>query len=196
MFLRKVAGLVLAVALILGISVLAGCTAAVDKSEVQQRANPVKEMHREIAKAQALEKNRPEWYSYEDALVKARQEGKFVMVDFYAAWCKWCKQLDSDTYTDPKVVEALKAGFVPVKIDAEAGKPVVHEMRQMTMNELAESYEVKSYPSIWFLDKDGKKAKLLSGYLPPDSFLVYLQYIKSGRYKDMEFEDYVKKGLY
>lgn len=190
MFFRKLAGCVLAV------SLLSGCAAAVDKSEVEQKDNPVKELHQEIVKTQALEKNRPEWYSYEDALVKARKEGKFVMVDFYAAWDKWGKKLDSETFTDPKVLDAIKAGFVPVKINAESDNPVVHEMRQMTMSELAESYDVKSYPSVWFLDKDGKKAKLLKGYLPPDSFLVYLKYIKSGKYNGMEFEDYVKKGLY
>ena len=190
MFFRKLAGCVLAVTL------LAGCATAVDKTEVEQKDNPVKEMHQEIVKAQALEKNKPEWYSYEDAIMKARKEGKFVMVEFYADWDQWGKKLDKETFTDPKVVEAIKADFVPVKINAEGSGIVVHEMREMTMSELADKYGVKNYPSIWFLDKDGQKAKLLNGYLPPDSFLVYLKYIKSGRYKDMEFEDYVKKGLY
>ncbi|HEY3347010.1 MAG TPA: thioredoxin fold domain-containing protein, partial [Nitrospirota bacterium] len=138
--------------------------------------------------------NSLEWYSYEDALVKAGKEKKFVIVDFYANWCKWCKKLDSDTFTDPRVAEALKASFVPVKIDAESSKPVVVEMKQTTMQDLAESYGVTSYPSLWFVDPKGEKAKLLNGYLPPDAFLQYLAYIYSGKYKDMEFEDYVMKG--
>lgn len=173
---------------------LASCASAVDKAEVEQKSNPVKDMHQDIVKAQEAEKNKLDWYSYEDGMAKARKESKFVMIDFYATWCKWCKKLDSDTYKDPKVAEALKADFVPVKIDAESGNSVVHEMRKMTMSELAEKYDVKSYPAIWFVDKDGKKAKLLNGYLPPDSFLVYLNYMKSGKYKEMEFEDYVGKG--
>lgn len=171
----------------------AGCATAVDKSEVEQKANPVKDMHQEAAKAQEAEKNKLQWYSYEDALVKARKEGKFVMVDFYATWCKWCKKLDSDTYTDPKVVEALRADFIPVKVDSESSAKTVYEMRQITMVELANQYGISSYPALWFLDKDGNKAKLLSGYLPPQDFLAYLRYIKSGKYKEMEFEEYMKK---
>jgi thioredoxin-related protein len=170
-----------------------GCATAVDKSEVEQKANPVKEMHQEVAKAQEAEKNKLQWYSYEDALVKARKEGKFVMVDFYATWCKWCKKLDSDTYADPKVVEALRADFIPVKVDSESSAKTVYEMRQVTMSELADKYGVSSYPALWFLDKDGNKAKLLNGYLPPQDFLAYLRYIKGGKYKEMDFEEYMKK---
>jgi len=168
----------------------AGCATAVDKSEVEKKANPVADLHKDVkAKQDAFE-----WYKYEDALVKARKEGKFVMIDFYATWCKWCKKLDSDTYTDPKVIDAIKADFVPVKIDAESSAKVVHEMRQMSMAGLADEYKVGSYPALWFVDKDGGRAKLLNGYLPPEDFLKYLDYIKSGAYKNMEFEEYVKKG--
>src|SRR5512143_3633675 len=173
---------------------MAGPARAVDKDEVQQKNNPVKEMHEDILKQKELEKNAPQWYTYEDALVKARKEGKFVMVDFYATWCKWCKKLEKETYVDPRVAEAIKADFVPVKIDAESSKAVIHEMHQMTMTELADLFGVKSYPAIWFLDKDGVKADMLNGYLPPEDFLKYLAYIKSGAYKNMKFDEYVTKG--
>jgi len=172
----------------------AGCASAVDKSEVEQRANPVKDLHKEIAKTTEEERNRFDWYSYEDGLIKARKEGKYVMVDFYTGWCKWCKKLDSDTYPDKAVSEYIKANFVPVKIDAESGARVIHEMSQITNKELADRYEVKSYPAVWFVDSTGARAKLLNGYLPPDAFLLYLKYIKSGKYKDAEFEDWVKGG--
>lgn len=171
-----------------------GCATAVEKSEVEQAANPVQEMHAALQEKQAAEAEALQWYSYGDALVKARQEGKFVMVDFYAKWCKWCKELDKSTYADPAVVEALKAGFVPVKIDAESTEKVVFEMRQMTMSELADKYEVTGYPAIWFIDSEGNKAKLLNGYLGPREFQTFLEYIKGGSYKTMEFEEYVMKG--
>jgi len=171
-----------------------GCATTVNNDEVVRKANPVKEMHQELKAKEAAEKSALKWESYEDALVRARKEGKFVMVDFFAVWCKWCKKMDADTYADPRVAEALNADFVVVKVDAESEKTVVHEMRQMSMAELADVYKVGSFPSIWFLDKDGHQAKLLNGYLPPDDFLKYLQYIKGGRYKDMTFEEYVAKG--
>jgi len=178
---------------VLAVFALAGCTAAVDKSEVEQKSNPVADLHQELGQKLEAEKNALEWYSYENALIKARKEDKVVMIDFYATWCHWCKELDKTTYADPKVVEALKAGFVPVKVDAESEKTVIYEMRQISMTELADKYGVKQYPNIWFIDKDGNKAKLLEGYLPPKEFLSYLKYIKDGSYKTMEFEEYLKK---
>ena len=55
--------------------------------------------------------------TYTDAAVAAaRADGKPVMIDFYADWCLPCKELDHKTFTDPKVIEALK-GWVLLKAD-------------------------------------------------------------------------------
>jgi thioredoxin:protein disulfide reductase len=54
---------------------------------------------------------------YSDAaLAAARAGGKHVLIDFYADWCLPCKELDHKTFTDPKVIEALK-GWVLLKAD-------------------------------------------------------------------------------
>ena len=173
-----------------------GCaTSPPEKGEVEQKANPVNELRAEAKKASDAEENKLRWYSLEDGFAKAHSEGKFVMIDFYTGWCKWCKSLDENTYTDPKVVEELRKSFVPVKIDAESTDKVTWEMRQMTKSGLANKFEVSSYPAVWFLDKDGAKAKLLSGYLPAQDFLTYLRYIEGGAYKTMEFEDFAAKAV-
>jgi thioredoxin-related protein len=128
-----------------------------------------------------------EWYSYEDALVKARRENKYVMLEFYATWCKWCRKFEAETLTDPAVMKALSEGFVAVKLDGESDKAVVHEMRRLRAYELADVYEVKGFPAVWFIAPDGTRAKLLSGYLGPSDFKAYLDYITSGEYKTREF---------
>ena len=179
-FLDKTIHAVSVAALAAAFVLYAGCATAVDKEEVQQKANPVKEMHAEALQAQEAEKNKLQWYGYEEGLAKARKEGKFVMVDFYADWCKWCKKLDAETYKDPAVVAELREYFVPIKIDSESSKKVVHEMRQMSMSELAEAYGVSSYPTVWFLDKDGKKVRPLNGFLPASDFVNFLKVTRGG----------------
>ena len=48
----------------------------------------------------------------------ARREGRPVLVDFWATWCKNCLVMDRTTLVDPAVVEALD-GYVKIKVQAE-----------------------------------------------------------------------------
>src|SRR5690606_18216063 len=59
------------------------------------------------------------WYpDLTTGLEAARREGKPVLVDFWATWCKNCLVMDRTTLADPAVVEALD-GDVKIKVQAE-----------------------------------------------------------------------------
>jgi thiol:disulfide interchange protein len=51
------------------------------------------------------------------ALERARNEGKLVLVNFYADWCVWCKRLESTTLRDAKVASVLRNKVVPLSLD-------------------------------------------------------------------------------
>jgi thioredoxin:protein disulfide reductase len=44
----------------------------------------------------------------DQALLKAKHEGKAVLIDFYADWCITCKKLEKHTLNSPLVVPVLK----------------------------------------------------------------------------------------
>lgn len=48
----------------------------------------------------------------------ARREGRPVLVDFWATWCKNCLVMDRTTLVDPAVTAALE-GYVKIKVQAE-----------------------------------------------------------------------------
>jgi len=59
------------------------------------------------------------WHSSLAAgLAAAEREGKPVLIDMWATWCKNCLTMDKTTLADPAVVQALD-GYVKVKFQAE-----------------------------------------------------------------------------
>ena len=65
------------------------------------------------------EKLKAGWHaSLASGLAAAEREGKPVLVDLWATWCKNCLTMDTTTFADPVVIDGLQ-GYVKVKFQAE-----------------------------------------------------------------------------
>ena len=129
---------------------------------------------------------------FDEAFASARKEQKLVMVDVYTDWCGWCKKLDQDVYTDPKVVGELANHFEATKLNAES--KVTHKFDDNTLTEaqIAGHWGIDSYPTIMFLSSTDSVVKVLTGYIPAAEFDAILRYMSSGAYQTEEFEDWKK----
>ena len=59
------------------------------------------------------------WHaSLAEGLAAAEREGKPVLIDLWATWCKNCLTMDKTTLASPEVKAAL-AGYVKIKFQAE-----------------------------------------------------------------------------
>ncbi len=99
--------------------------------------------------------------NYAEGISKAKIANKPAMIDFYTEWCGWCKKLDKDTLSNPKVQDKLKE-FTLLKLDAE-----VH-------HDTAAEYGVTGYPTTLILDQKGKLILKQPGYMPPKGYLKFL----------------------
>ena len=92
------------------------------------------------------------------ALSTAQNTNKLVLVDFYAPWCTYCRQMDAVTFQDPRVQQKLSSNYVLVKINGDQNP------------DLVKKYQVYGYPTILILDSSGNVMKTISGYQGPDEF--------------------------
>jgi thioredoxin-related protein len=92
--------------------------------------------------------------SFESALEKAKQENKFVFIDFYTVWCGSCKAYEKYVFNKPEIKTYIKDKFIAVSIDAEKGESI----------ERKKKYEVFSYPQIIITYPDGKEIDRISGF--------------------------------
>lgn len=106
-----------------------------------------------------------------EGLKKAKAEGKFMVIDFYADWCPSCIELDKYTYTNKEVIAEM-SNLITVKIDATKTTDET--------NNLFSKYGIVGLPAVIFLDKNGKvlEALTLTGFEKPDKFLARLKKLK------------------
>src|SRR5690349_17427908 len=57
--------------------------------------------------------------TWEEALLKAKEEDKIIFVDAFTTWCGPCKNMAANTFPDPEVGKLFNQNFISMKIDME-----------------------------------------------------------------------------
>jgi thiol-disulfide isomerase/thioredoxin len=117
----------------------------------------------------------------ESAKTGAVTNDKLIFVDVMADWCGPCKLMEKEMNADTSLIDYYNEHFINLKINEKENKTFLKQ------------YDIKSFPTILFLNKSGEVIERLSGakkakYLKEKA--ITLEKIKSVYNKDFV----IKKG--
>jgi thiol:disulfide interchange protein DsbD len=106
-----------------------------------------------------------------DLETKLQAPGRPVMLDFYADWCVSCKEMESFTFSDPKVRAELDRMLL-LQVDVTANNE--------NDRALLKRFSLFGPPGIIFFDADGREIKGLRviGYQSAERFLKTLSLVE------------------
>ncbi len=117
--------------------------------------------------------------TWKDAMAKAKAEDKIIFVDAFAKWCGPCKAMAKNVFTQDKVGKFFNSNFINLKLDMEEEDGV----------SFGHKYPVSAYPTLFFLDGDGKVIKNVKGGQQPEGLIALGEDAlkkndKSGKYEE------------
>lgn len=99
------------------------------------------------------------------ALEVAKKENKKVLINFTGSdWCPPCIQMKKDVYETQEFKNFASKHLVLVEIDFPKKKSLPKALQEAN-EELARSYNVRSVPTMFLLDANGKRLLSRSGYV-------------------------------
>lgn len=90
----------------------------------------------------------------QEVLDASAKSGKLIFVDAYANWCRPCKIMDANVFTNKDVADFFNENFHNLKVNVDFGEGKV----------FADKYRIQFLPTLLFLNAKGEVVHKTSGY--------------------------------
>jgi len=145
------------------------------------------------AQIQTDENNQIVWPSFPEAVARAEENGKILLIDVWSAHCPWCKKQQTQVYTQPELQEMIARYFEIGRIDLDNTTDTVSfRGYDLTYPELAGGLGASGTPTTVFLESSGAYITRLAGFHPAPDFTDVLEFIGSEAFRDTSYEDFLE----
>jgi len=92
--------------------------------------------------------------TWEEVIQESIKENKPIFVDAYTVWCGPCRWMNANVFPVKEVGDFFNENYISYKFDMEKGEGPL----------FAKKYQINAYPTLLFLDSEGKvKHRLVGG---------------------------------
>jgi thioredoxin-related protein len=117
------------------------------------------------------------WYkSYDEGARVAKEQGKPMLVYFWAIWCKFCERLHTEVYPDPEVSKYLREDLILIAIDLDENRRD------------AQRFGVQYPPHLIFLSPEGEIIIRIPGFVSKETLLPVLNKVVEGHASKAEIQ--------
>lgn len=151
------------------------------------------------------------WIGFEAAMKLNSANPKPIIVDMYTSWCGFCRKLDAETFSDPRIIQFINDNYYAVKFDAETSDSirykdsVYYNVRIGALNEDGTPAKGKShslaetllsgrmaYPTLVYMVPDKDIVAPVPGYVTPEKIEPYLLFFSEKIYEGNLFDAFTK----
>ena len=132
------------------------------------------------------------WVSVEYAFKEARFDPKPIFIYFYTTSCGWCRKMEEQTLTHPKIISNLNSNYYAVKFLTQSRDTVVafdhtftnQQLRKYSHHDFALSILKGGllFPTCTFFDVKQNHILNAKGYRKVKEFEALLVYLKNESY--------------
>lgn len=149
-----------------------------------------------------------DWYlesflDFREDLDAANAKGKRLVVIWSQKGCPYCKKMASEYFTDPKIVDYVRAKFDVLHLDMNGARECVDfDGAKFGEKSMALRYQIRTTPTLFFPETSkglGEKPEMerelgrMPGLLPKKEFLAMFSYVAEKGYEKGSFSDWAKK---
>ncbi len=122
--------------------------------------------------------------------LQAKKEKKHLLLVFHKDGCGFCEKMIYETLDNDTIEALIDQYFILVDIGIDDEGSILHRDFNGSKHGYAKSLKIGFYPTVGFVDGNNSIVYGVIGYRDSDIFSLLLQYIYSGAYKVMEWEDF------
>ncbi|NJD23231.1 MAG: DUF255 domain-containing protein [Melioribacter sp.] len=104
------------------------------------------------------------WQKFDQKLfAEAKSKNEKIIIDFSAEWCVPCRELDAQTFSNEKVIEAGK--------DFKTFKADMTKSDSEETEKLRQEFKVLGVPTVLIIDSKGNEVERITGFVNAEEFL-------------------------